>query len=270
MKNSPAERVGIKAGDLITEIDTKKTDAMSIDEAINLIRGDVGTTVNLGIYRKGEQEIRTISIVREIVKIPTLETETRGDVFIISLYSFSEDSAKLFADALDSFSESGKQKMIIDLRNNPGGYLEAAVDIASYLLPSGKVIVRENSGEGKNEIVHKSKGYTLLEKQPRMVVLVNGGSASASEILAGALSEHHVAKLVGTATFGKGSVQEIIDLADGSSLKVTVAKWLTPDGVSISHQGIKPTLVVEDKAVKDPKTGKYSDPQMDAALKLLK
>ncbi len=270
MKDSPAEKAGIKAGDIVTEVDGKKTDGMDIDSAINIIRGDIGTTVVLSIYRKGATEIKKISIVRDIVKLPTLDTETRGDVFIISLYSFSENSAQLFTDALTKFNESGKTKLIIDLRNNPGGYLDAAVDIASYFLKSGDVVVRENSGPDHDEVLHKSKGFTLLDKQPQIIVLVNGGSASASEILAGALSEHKVAKLVGTTTFGKGSVQEVVPLADGSSLKVTVAKWLTPDGVSISHQGIKPTVVVEDKAVKDPKTGKYSDPQMDAALKLLK
>lgn len=270
IKDSPAEKAGIKAGDIVTEIDGKKTDGMDIDSAINLIRGDVGTTVTLGIYRKGATEIKEVTITRDIVKLPTIDTEVTGDVFIISLYSFSEGSAQLFSDALQKFVASGKEKLIVDLRNNPGGYLDAAVDIASYFLPSGSVIVRENSGDTHSETSHKSKGFTLLEKQPKMVVLVNGGSASASEILAGALSEHGVAKLVGTTTFGKGSVQEVVPLEDGSSLKVTVAKWLTPDGVSISQKGIAPTVVVEDKGVKDPKTGKYSDPQMDTALKLLK
>ena len=270
MKDSPAEKAGIKAGDIITEIDGKKTDGMDIDSAINLIRGDVGTTVTLGVYRKGVTEIKQITITRDVVKLPTIDTAVKGDVFVISLYSFSENSAQLFTDALGKFETSGKKKLIIDLRNNPGGYLDAAVDIASYFLPSGDVIVRENSGDSHPEVLHKSKGYTLLDQQPQIVVLVNGGSASASEILAGALSEHKVAQLVGTTTFGKGSVQEVINLDDGSSLKVTVAKWLTPNGISISHQGIKPGVVVEDKGVKDPKTGVVSDPQMDAALKLLK
>jgi carboxyl-terminal processing protease len=270
IKDSPAEKAGVKSGDIITEIDGKKTDGMDIDTAINLIRGDIGTTVTLGVYRKGLTEIKQITITRDVVKLPTIDTEIKGDVFVISLYSFSENSAQLFTDAITKFAASGKTKLIIDLRNNPGGYLDAAVDIASYFLPSGDVIVRENSGDDHPEVVHKSKGYTLLDQQPQVAILVNGGSASASEILAGALSEHKVAKLVGTTTFGKGSVQEVIPLDDGSALKVTVAKWLTPNGVSISHQGIKPAVIVEDKPVKDPKTGKESDPQMDAALKLLK
>lgn len=270
MKGSPAEKAGVQSGDIISEVDGKSIDMMDIDSVINVIRGDVGTTVVLGIYRKGEASIKNISIVRDTVKLPTLDTEIKGDVFVISLYSFSENSAQLFTEALKKFNESGKTKLIVDLRNNPGGYLEAAVDIGSYFLKSGEVIVKENSGPDTKEVLHKSKGFTLLDKQPKMIILINGGSASASEILAGALSEAGVAKLVGTTTFGKGSVQELLPLEDGSSLKVTVAKWFTPKGVSISQKGIAPTVVVEDKPVKDPKTGKYSDPQMDAALKLLK
>ncbi len=270
MKDSPAEQAGVKAGDIITEVDGKKTDTMDIDSVINIIRGDIGTSVTLGIYRKGETEIKMITIIREVVKLPTLDTEQRGDVFIISLYSFSENSTELFTDALKKFAASGTTKLIIDVRNNPGGYLDAAVDIASYFLKSGDVIVRENSGPDHTEVVHKSKGYTLLDTQPRVIVLVNGGSASASEILAGALAENNTAKIVGTTTFGKGSVQEVVPLNDGSALKVTVAKWLTPNGISISQKGIVPTTLVEDKPIKDSKTGKYSDPQMDAALKLLK
>jgi carboxyl-terminal processing protease len=270
MKDSPAEKAGIKAGDIITEINKKKADDLSIDTAVSLIRGDVGTTVDLGIARKGATEIQHIVITREIVKLPIIDTKEVGDVFVISLYSFSEDSAQLFTDALKKFNDSGKQKLVLDLRNNPGGYLEAAVDIASYFLPAGKTIVKENSGGAHAEVVHQSKGYTLLPKNPNMIVLINGGSASASEILAGALSEQGVAKLVGTTSFGKGSVQEVLDLPDHSSVKITVAKWLTPNGVSISEKGIVPPTAVEDKPVKDAKTGKYNDPQLEAALKLLK
>lgn len=270
MKNSPAEQAGIQAGDAIVTINDTSTDGMSIDDAINLIRGEVGTQVTLGIYRKTFTEIQSFTITRAIVTIPTLETETRGDVFIISLYSFSENSARLFKEALQSFIASGSKKLIIDLRNNPGGYLDASVDIASYFLPSGKPIVREHAGEGTREIVYSSKGYTLIKDQPEIIILINQGSASASEILAGALMEHKSATSVGTQTFGKGSVQELVHFPDASSLKVTVAKWFTPKGVSISEKGITPDVVITEKPVKNPKTGKYSDPQMDAALKLLK
>lgn len=270
MKGSPAEKAGVESGDIITEINKKKTDGLDIETAVSLIRGDVGTTVDLGIARKDATEIEHIVITREIVKLPVIDTSEKGNTFVISLYSFSENSAQLFTDALNTFQKSGKTNLIIDLRNNPGGYLDAAVDIASYFLPAGKTIVKENSGSDHTEIIHQSKGYTLLDRIPKTVILINGGSASASEILAGALSEQGVAKLVGTTSFGKGSVQEVIDLPDKSSVKITVAKWLTPKGVSISEKGIVPEIIVENKPTKDPKTGKYNDPQLEAALKLLK
>ncbi len=267
IKDSPAEKAGIKAGDIVTEIDGKKTDLMDIDTAISMIRGEVGSKVTLGIARKGATEIQHITITRDTVKLPVLETAEKGNVFIISIYTFSENSAELFTEALEKFQASGKKRLVIDLRNNPGGYLESAVDIASYFLPSGATIVKENSGGDQPEVLHQSKGYTLLGSLPKIAILINGGSASASEILAGALSEHGVAKLVGTTSFGKGSVQEVVDLPDRSAVKITVAKWLTPKGVSISEKGITPSLTVEDKPVLDKKTGKYSDPQLDAAIK---
>ncbi len=270
IKNSPAEIAGIQAGDIITQIDDKKTDTMSIDTAIGFIRGDVGTPVTLSIAREGLNEIKKITIVRDTVKLPVLETSEQGKVFIISLYSFSENSESLFVDALKQFKASGKTRLVIDLRNNPGGFLESAIGIGSYFLPEGKTIVRENFGNDTPEHIHQSKGYNLLDKKPRIIILVNKGSASASEILAGALSEHHVATLVGTTTFGKGSVQELIDLPDKSSLKITIAKWLTPNGNSISEKGIVPDIVVEDAPILNKKTNTYSDPILEKAILLLK
>lgn len=269
MKDSPAEKAGIKAGDIVVEIDGKKTEDMDIDTAISHIRGDVGTQVQLAVARSGSAELIRFTITRDTVKLPIIDTKQVGDVYVISLYSFSEDSATLFTQALESFKSSGTKKLIIDLRNNPGGYLEAAVNIASYFLPKDAAVVRENAGPTTQETVHKSFGYSLLPSLPHTVVLINGGSASASEILAGALSESEVATLVGTTSFGKGSVQQVIDLDGGAAVKITVAKWFTPKGVSISDKGITPTITVEDKPVLDKKTNKYSDPQMEAALKLL-
>ena len=269
LKGSPAEKAGIKSGDIVTEINSKKTDSMSIDQAVSLIRGELGTTVDLAIARKGAGEIKHYTITRDTVSLPVVDTSEKGDVFIISFYSFSEDSANLFKAALQKFADSGKQKLVIDLRNNPGGYLDSAIDIASYFLPAGKTVVKENSGPKTPEVVHQSRGYTLLPSVPKLAILINGGSASASEILSGALSEQKVATLIGATSFGKGSVQEVVHLDDGSSLKITVAKWFTPNGVSISEKGITPDIAVEDKPVKNPKTGKYSDPQLEAALKFL-
>jgi carboxyl-terminal processing protease len=269
IKDSPAYNAGIKSGDIVVQIDRKKTESLDIDSAISLIRGDVGTMVDIGVVRKGLSETKHFQIVRDIVKLPVIDTAVNKDVFVISFYSFSENSAQLFKEALDKFKASGKQKLIIDLRNNPGGYLDAAVDIASYFLPNSATIVRESTGSTNPETSYTSRGYGLLEKNPKLVVLINGGSASASEILAGALSENKVATLIGATSFGKGSVQQVMNLDDGSSVKITVAKWLTPNGVSISEKGIVPEIPVEDKAVLNKKTGKYSDPQLDAAVSLL-
>lgn len=267
LKDSHAEKAGIKAGDIITEVDGKSTDDMDVDSAISLIRGDVGTSVTLKVLRVGEAEELSFTIVRAIVHLPVIDTKTVGNVFVISLYSFSADSTVKFKEALEAFNKSGKTRLVIDLRGNPGGYLDAAVDIASYFLPAGKTIVRESSGVENPEIVHQSKGFAEFSKKVKIVVLVDKGSASASEILAGALSEHGVAKLVGTTTYGKGSVQELIDLKGGSSVKITVAKWLTPKGVSISEKGIVPEIVVKEGPTKDAKTGVTKDPQLDAAIK---
>ena len=265
LKGSPAEQAGVHPGDTIVKINGTTTEGMSTEEAINLIRGKAGTTVELTIFRKGDTDFKTISITRDTIAMPIIDIKIDGDVFIINLYSFSETSTKLFADAFGQFKKSGLKKMIIDLRNNPGGYLDAAVDIGSYFVPQGKILVRENSGDQTPEIVNRSHGTDeILPVGFQMMILVNNGSASASEILAGALSEHGVADLVGTQTFGKGSVQELIPLTDGSSVKITVAKWFTPNGVSISDKGITPKYIVTEKS-----TEKNSDPVLHKALELL-
>lgn len=265
LKGSPAERSGVLAGDYIVKVDGKTTEGMSPEEAITLIRGKAGTSVILTIARKGNSNFQDITIVRETIAMPIIETKIDGDIFIINFYSFSETSPKLFADAFQKFKESGLKKMIIDLRNNPGGYMDAAVDIGSYFIPQGKIIIRESFGEAQPETIYRSNGTDeMLPRNFKLMVLVNGGSASASEILAGALSEHGVAKTVGTQTFGKGSVQELIPLTDGSSVKITVAKWFTPNGISISEKGITPDYVVTPGNTKSD-----TDTVLDEAKKLL-
>lgn len=267
LPNTPAAKAGIVSKDVITEINGESTDGMNIDEAVRLIRGEVGTTVELKIYREGELEFLTISVVRGEITIPTVDTKQEGDVFIISLYSFNAISESKMNEALQEYARSGASKLVLDLRGNPGGFLQSAVSIASYFVPAGKTIVRENFGDGLSEEVYRSQGRTLGEFMPKqMLVLVDGGSASASEILAGALQEHGVAKLMGEQTFGKGSVQELVSLKNGSSLKVTVARWFTPNGVSISEAGLTPDIVVErtPQQVIDA-----IDPQLEAAIKWL-
>lgn len=268
LADSPAEKAGILSGDVLVKINGTSTERMSVDEAVLQIRGPKGTEVKLTIFREGESELLEISIERDTINIPTLKVEEKDGVFIIALYNFSANSDELMADALAEFAQSKSTKLLIDLRGNPGGYLQSAVDIASYFLPTGKVVVRENFGEGKEEEVHRSLGYDLGKNRSfKTAILVDNGSASASEILAGALKEHGVATLVGTHTFGKGSVQELIEMPGGSSLKVTIARWLTPNGKSISDGGLIPDIEVE--VTKEDREAKR-DPQREAAIKYLK
>lgn len=268
LPGSPAEQAGVVAGDIITQINGTSTEGISVDEAVRQIRGEKGTEVRLSIYRKDATEITEITVTRDTINIPTSKTEVRDDVFIISLYSFNALSEMEMQKALREYVLSKKKKLVLDLRGNPGGYLQSAVAIASYFLPAGKPIVRESFGPDQKEEVYRSSGKELGKSKPeKFVVLVDGGSASASEILAGALQEHKVATLIGSQTFGKGSVQELVSLDDGSSLKVTVARWLTPNGVSISEGGLTPDIIVE-RTIDDRKEEK--DPQLESVLEFLR
>jgi len=269
LKDTPAERAGIKAGDVILKINDKTTDGLSADEAARLIRGEPGTKVKLVILHPNETNTKELEITRDIIKIPVLDTERKPDgIFVIKLYNFSENSSSEFRNALRQFLESGDDKLILDLRNNPGGYLESAVDIASWFLPVGKIVARERFSSGE-ETLFRSKGYNIFTPTGKLpfAILVNEGSASASEILAGALKEHGVAKLVGKKTFGKGSVQELFPITSDTSLKLTIAKWLTPEGISISDHGLEPDYKVEitEKDIEEKK-----DPQMDKAIEIVK
>ncbi len=266
LKNTPAEKAGMMPQDKILEIDGTSTINMSTEEAVRIIRGEKGTEVKLLIRRKGADENLEISIIRDIINIPTLDTEIKDGVFIIRLYSFTATSPNLFREALREFIEINSDKMIIDLRGNPGGYLEVANEIASWFLPMGKVVVTENYGENQADKVHSSRGYNVFNDNLKLAILINGGSASASEILAGALSEYDKATLIGTQSFGKGSVQELVKITPETSLKVTVARWLTPLGNSISHDGLTPDIEIEI-TVDDIKAGK--DPQTDKAIEYL-
>jgi len=266
LKGTPAEKAGIKPGDKIIKINGKSTADFNTDQAVKLIRGKSGTAVKITISREGVGKLMDINVVRGNINIPTIKTEIKGDVFVISLYSFSATSPSLFRNALRKFIESKKNKLILDLRGNPGGYLEAAVDMASWFLPAGKVVVTEDYGPNKEKIVHRSKGYNIFNNNLKLVILVNGGSASASEILAGALQEYGIATLVGTKTFGKGSVQELINVTKNTSLKVTVAKWLTPNGISISKNGLTPDIKV---GITEAQFKKGLDPQLNKAIEIL-
>lgn len=265
LKGTPAERAGIKSGDRILNIDDKPTADMTSEEAARLIRGEKGTSVKLTILHKNEEKPKEITITRDIIQIPVLDTEKKANgIFIIKMYNFSGNSANIFRNALQEFINSGNNKLILDLRNNPGGYLESAVDIASWFLPAGKIVAKEKFSSGEEEIF-RSKGYNIFENLP-FVIIVNEGSASASEILAGALQEHGIAKLVGQKTFGKGSVQELIQITPETSLKLTIAKWLTPNGKSISEEGLEPDYKVE---ITEKDLEADRDPQMEKAIEIL-
>ncbi len=267
IKDSPAERAGVKSGDLIVSINGTSTAGMSTDEAVKLIRGPKNTEVKITFVPVGTSKPVVKTIIRDTIKIPTIDVTSKpGGITVISLYSFTAQSPTLFRNALREFINSGNHKLILDLRSNPGGYLDAAWDMASWFLPAGKTIVIEDFGSNRDPNYFRSKGYNIFSNNLKMVVLVDNGSASASEILAGALQEHKVAKLVGSKTFGKGTVQELINITDDTSLKVTVANWLTPNGHNLSKDGLEPDYNVpvteKDIAIK-------RDAQMEKAVELL-
>ncbi len=266
LKGSPAEIAGLKSGDKILKIDGIVTNGMSIDESILKIRGKKGTVVKLEIYRTGALETQVISVTRDTIVIPTVESEIIDGVYVIHISSFGEKATKDFEKAINSYKTSGLNYMVIDLRGNPGGYLEAAVDIGSYFIPKGKTIVVEDFVKNNQKEIHTSYGYNKINK-PKLVVLIDGGSASASEILAGSLSDHKIATLVGVKTFGKGSVQELIPMKGGTNLKVTIARWLTPNGIAIDKEGIKPDIEV--KRIYDEKNPKV-DNQLNKAIQVVK
>ncbi len=267
LRGSPAERAGLKAGDKIIEIDGDTTRGLDITTAVSHIRGPKGTLVKFLIVREGEPEPKEYSVTRDVINVPIVTTERKGDVFVIELATFTANSPQLFRNALREFVESGGKKLIIDVRGNPGGYLDAAVDMASWFLPAGAVVVSEDYGGNRDNVIHRSRGYDIFNENLRLVILTDRGSASASEILALALRSHGKATLVGSATFGKGSVQELVDITPDTALKLTVARWLGPNGEHIPHSGIIPDSEV---SISEDDVKADKDPQMDKALELLK
>ncbi len=257
LKDTPAYRAGIRSGDAILKIDGTDTSGMSVDDAVSAIRGKEGTTVGLELQR-GQAEPFDLAVVRENIALPTIDTALRADgVFVIHVYTFNSLAPGKFRDALREFANSGSNKLLIDLRDDPGGYLEAAVDMASWFLPVGEAIVTEDYGSKEAPDVQRSRGYDVFNSSVKIAILIDNGSASASEIFAGALHDYGKATLVGEKSFGKGSVQQVFDVTNDTSLKITVARWLTPKGISISHEGIAPDIEVpmtdaDRKANKDP------------------
>jgi len=266
LKGTPAERAGILSGDLILSIDGKSTEGMTTDEAVKLIRGEKGTQVSFTLIRA--QKTVEVTVTRDTIQVPTIDYtfDRQTGVYTISLYEFTGTAVTLFDRALADFRSSGAKLLVIDLRGNPGGYLDAAVDISGRFLPRGAVVVTEDYKGKERNIVHRSRGVGGVPEGTKIVVLINQGSASASEILAGALKDHGRATIIGTRSFGKGSVQELIPVGQGA-LKVTVARWLTPSGSSISDGGLLPHIEVA-RTPEDVAAGK--DPQKARAVEYLK
>jgi carboxyl-terminal processing protease len=266
LKGSPAEQAGLRAGDKIFAINASSTEGITIDEAVHLIRGAEGSKVTLNVFRDDWEKPKDIVITRATIEVPTLTYEMKADhIAYVSLNAFNANAPELFADAAQKIVAQGGKGMILDLRNDPGGYLDVAVNLAGYFLPKGDLVLSEESRIAPKQ-EDRSEGSASLGNIP-LVILMNGGSASASEILAGALHDHGKATLVGEQSFGKGVVQQIMPLKNGASVKLTIAHWVLPNGQILEGAGIKPDVEVK-LSEEDALAGK--DPQLDKAIEVLK
>lgn len=264
LPDMPAEKAGLKSGDKVLAINDESTSGISIDEAVNKIRGPKDTDVTLSIAREGVDELLKITITRGTILVKSIRTTMRDDgIYVIKITNFNGDTEGLFNNAVKEVLDKNPKGLVIDLRNNPGGYLDTAIEMSSEWVEDGIIVVEKYNEERKNE--HLARGRARL-KDYKTVILVNEGSASASEIVSGALQDYGLAKIVGKTTFGKGSVQILNNFEDGSSVKITVAKWLTPKGRSINDDGITPDFEV-DYTSDDYNSNQ--DPQMDRAIEIL-
>ena len=246
IEDTPADKAGVKAGDAILKIDGVSTDGLELMDAVHKMRGEPGTKVTITVWREGMAAPKDLTITRAVIKIRSVKSNLMdGDVGYIRLSTFMGKSAEDFGTALDQLESQGAQSLVIDLRNNPGGLLNAAADIAGHFVPKGKVIVSTASRYKDRDMEFDSDGGDLWNKPT--VVLINGGSASASEILAGCLQDYSLAVVVGTKSFGKGSVQTILPLSDGAGLRLTTAKYLTPKGHSLHGVGVTPDVISDEE-----------------------
>ncbi|HHE67623.1 MAG TPA: S41 family peptidase [Candidatus Parcubacteria bacterium] len=267
LEGTPAERAGIRAGDIIVAVNGTSTAGIALEKAVKWIRGPKGSEVTLTIMREGWKEAKEIKIVRDTISIPAVRWELKeNNIAYLKIYQFSGNAAFEFSKAAVEILNSPAEKIIIDLRNNPGGYLEVVQDIAGWFLKKDELVAIEDFGPNQEKTEYRSKGKGNFSNYP-VVILINQGSASASEILAGALRDNLGIKLIGERSFGKGSVQTLEQLRDGSSVKITVAKWLTPKGESISEKGLEPDIKLE-MTEQDYESGK--DPQLDKAIEIIK
>jgi carboxyl-terminal processing protease len=264
LADTPAERAGLRAGDKVYAIDQQSTAGLTVDEAVKKIRGPKGTSVTLTIGR-GDAKLQDITIVRDNIVVKSLDYsyDSATGIYTITISNFNADTEALFATAVEDIKVKKPKGLILDLRNNPGGYLDTAVAIASYWIESGVVVSEQSATKPPRQ--HLARGFAPLSNLPT-VVLINQGSASASEIVAGALMDYGQATTIGKTTYGKGSVQMVNDLPDGSMVKITTAKWLTPSGTSINDKGITPNIEV-DFTEEDFNANR--DPQMEKAREFL-
>lgn len=283
LSGMPAAKAGIMPKDIIVEIDGTDSTNFSSSAAAKLIKGEPGTFVNLTVLRKGERELVEIKVERDLIKVPTVKTYNKDGVFVIKLFSFTENSPELFFDAVREFAQTKNTRLIIDLRGNPGGHLFAAVHISGLFLPEGTKIVTEDYGDKKDGDVllsgkyHKSeKTINIFSENVKVGVLVDGGSASASEILAGALNDNNRAILLGENTYGKGTVQQVIEMGEGTSLKYTIARWMLPNGGWITNKGIPVDIeigITREEIEKASENGSFTDqidPQLLRAIEEMK
>lgn len=274
LPDTPAYKAGLKAGDKVMAIDDFDTTGISLDQAVNLIRGKRGTEVVLTVMRENLEETKKIFIIRGTIDIPSVrwhQAEEDEDITYIKVSYLNEDTPADFKNVVKDILTKNSKGVILDLRNNPGGLLNVAVEVASYWVDEGIIVIEQFGPNYKNNLTldkrveYKSKGYGKLKDIPT-VVLVNQGSASGSEIIAGALQDYQKATILGEKTFGKGSVQELEKLPDGSSVKLTIAEWFTPQGRVINDQGVEPDIEVE---LSEEDFDNDKDPQLEEAIKIL-
>ncbi len=266
LPNTPADRAGIKAGDKILKINNEDTSGMSTELAVSKIRGERGTEVLLSVYQSETKTTKDLNIIRDNIVIESVVFEKKNNIAIITISSFNDNTSSKFNEIVKKniIIDNSIKGVILDLRNNPGGYLSTAIDISEYWLNKGDNIVSEQN-RNKKTTPHKANEFGLLSNY-KTAILINEGSASASEIVSGALQDHKKAILIGKKSFGKGSVQEYQEFSDGTSIKVTVAEWFTPNGLNINKNGINPDIEV-DYTIED--FNKDKDPQMESAIEYI-
>ena len=266
--DTPASRAGIKAGDYIVKIDGEQVQGKSLTEAVDLMRGLVGTSIELTIRRRGEKKALTIIVVREIIEIQSVKTDTlENNIGYIRLTSFNENSGKQIKKKINQLENENKVKgYILDLRNNPGGLLSQAIKISDFFLDHGEIVSTKSRNASENRKWFAKKG-DLTNGKP-IILLINYGSASAAEIVAGALKDHKRAILIGENSYGKGSVQSIIPLKNKGAIRLTVAKYYLPSGKSISEVGVSPDIEISEQD-EEFKIKTETDNQLNYAIKLL-